>query len=206
VKWGREMKARFFSFIASLLMLGVVGTAQALPIDVTYTVSGSAGNWLYDFSVDNNLGGTNDIYMFGVQFSADHIVSSPTGWVDKASISPGSIPWNNASFGGSSRNYYNVWTTSGVFPAGAILAGAPTVSGFDVLDTSQTALPSVLWFAFAAGGTYTGGGTFNPNTNPGFEGTGSTPLPAALPLFASGLGVMGYLAKRRKRKAAALAA
>jgi hypothetical protein len=31
----------------------------------------------------------------------------------------------------------------------------------------------------------------------------STPLPAALPLFASGLGVMGFLAKRRKRKSAA---
>lgn len=36
---------------------------------------------------------------------------------------------------------------------------------------------------------------------------GSTPLPAALPLFASGLGVMGFLAKRRKRKdTAAIAA
>ena len=30
-----------------------------------------------------------------------------------------------------------------------------------------------------------------------------TPLPAALPLFASGLGAMGLLARRRKRKAAA---
>lgn len=30
--------------------------------------------------------------------------------------------------------------------------------------------------------------------------TTATPLPAALPLFASGLGIMGFLAKRRKRK------
>jgi hypothetical protein len=38
-------------------------------------------------------------------------------------------------------------------------------------------------------------------------GSGSqTPLPAALPLFASGLGVMGLLARRRKRKAAIAAA
>jgi hypothetical protein len=35
---------------------------------------------------------------------------------------------------------------------------------------------------------------------------GNTPLPAALPLFASGLGGLGFLALRRKRKAAALAA
>jgi hypothetical protein len=34
----------------------------------------------------------------------------------------------------------------------------------------------------------------------------ATPLPAALPLFAGGLGVIGLLARRRKRKAAALAA
>ena len=37
-------------------------------------------------------------------------------------------------------------------------------------------------------------------------GTGATPLPAALPLFASGLGALGLLGWRRKRKAAAIAA
>jgi hypothetical protein len=35
---------------------------------------------------------------------------------------------------------------------------------------------------------------------------GTTPLPAALPLFASGLGALGMLGWRRKRKAAAIAA
>jgi len=34
----------------------------------------------------------------------------------------------------------------------------------------------------------------------------ATPLPAALPLFATGLGVMGWLARRRKRKASAVLA
>jgi hypothetical protein len=33
----------------------------------------------------------------------------------------------------------------------------------------------------------------------------TTPLPAALPLFAGGLGVLGLLTKRRERKAAAAA-
>ena len=37
-------------------------------------------------------------------------------------------------------------------------------------------------------------------------GTGATPLPAALPLFAGGLGAMGLLGWRRKRKAAGIVA
>ena len=40
----------------------------------------------------------------------------------------------------------------------------------------------------------------------GTEEFPSTPLPAALPLFASGLGALGLLGWRRKRKAAAVAA
>lgn len=39
-----------------------------------------------------------------------------------------------------------------------------------------------------------------------FSAASETPLPAALPLFAGGLGVIGFLARRRKRKAAAIAA
>jgi hypothetical protein len=47
---------------------------------------------------------------------------------------------------------------------------------------------------------------------PGVVGTwditiqAATPLPAALPLFATGLGVMGFLARRRKRKGSAAVA
>ena len=54
----------------------------------------------------------------------------------------------------------------------------------------------------------------NPNVNDqlildviaGSPTTSATPLPAALPLFASGLGALGLLGWRRKRKNAALAA
>jgi len=53
------------------------------------------------------------------------------------------------------------------------------------------------------------GGDFQPGAALSGQvtvGTAVTPLPAALPLFATGLGALGLLGWRRKRKAAALAA
>jgi len=45
--------------------------------------------------------------------------------------------------------------------------------------------------------------TLYPDISFDLDPTGATPLPAALPLFASGLGAMGLLGWRRKRKSAA---
>ena len=47
------------------------------------------------------------------------------------------------------------------------------------------------------------GFTFDSITFPPGGQGGETPLPAALPLFATGLGALGLLGWRRKRKAAA---
>jgi hypothetical protein len=57
----------------------------------------------------------------------------------------------------------------------------------------------VLSFAINNNGNF-----FNDSTALTLE-ISSTPLPAALPLFASGLGAIGLLARRRKRKNAAAA-
>jgi hypothetical protein len=45
-----------------------------------------------------------------------------------------------------------------------------------------------------------GGGNSNIGLVTGFNDVVATPLPAALPLFATGLGLVGLLAGRRKRK------
>jgi len=76
--------------------------------------------------------------------------------------------------------------------------------------TNPAASSSFLELAFLV--TATSGTTalgFNFRDDPGFflfddvSVNQATPLPAALPLFAGGLGVLGLLARRRKRKSAA---
>jgi hypothetical protein len=60
------------------------------------------------------------------------------------------------------------------------------------------------WESYGLQEEYFGGNSLRGTLNPQLM---ATPLPAALPLFATGLGVIGLLALRRKRKgAAALAA
>jgi hypothetical protein len=68
---------------------------------------------------------------------------------------------------------------------------------FGVTNWADTAFDSGLAFSgLTVGGTPIGGE----------DDIAATPLPAALPLFATGLGALGLLGWRRKRKAAALAA
>ena len=69
----------------------------------------------------------------------------------------------------------------------------------------------VSWFAYTLGRTssYEGSEGFRQGMNPAFEGIAfqseqiaQTPVPGALPLFASVLGLGGFFGYRRKRKAA----
>jgi hypothetical protein len=189
---GEKMK-KLYAMLA-FCFGAMAAQAHADPVDVSYTVTGSAGNWNLDFSVANNLGGTNDIYFFGVDLSGRNITGSPTNW------DPNNWPtWNNSPYGGSNTTYNNVWID---FGPNEIVPSA-TLSGFDVAVSDLNAPTSVQWFAVALNGIYTGGGNFNNSSNPGFEGTATSgaavPEPASLALL--GAGVLGVAASRRKKKA-----
>lgn len=190
--------------IACLALLANLAVAQASPVDVSYTVSGSAGNWLYDFSVTNNLP-ANEIYSFGVVLNTTNRVGTPTGW------DPGAVGVNWFNNGGSNTNYNNTWVTcvTASCPAGhppSDIDPGQTLSGFQVLDSGQTALTGVSWYVTSFGNNpiYSGPGcSFNcsgAHDNPGFEGVASVsavPLPAAAWFFGSGLlGLVGVA--RRK--------
>jgi len=181
-------------FLISLLLVALLaGNVYAAPI-VSFNVSGSSGNWTLDFSVKNTLGGSNEIYFFGVELPTRNITASPSGWDPNEWTS-----WNNSALGGSSINYNNNWITNSTIVNP--ISNNQTFSGFDVLDTEATAPTSVPWFAFAELGTYSGNDNFLSASNPGFEGfasPNSVPLPPSALLLGSGL--LGLVGLRRFRK------
>jgi hypothetical protein len=188
--------------VAAVSLLGV--GAQAAPVDVSYSVSGSADNYTYNFSVTNNLGGTNLIYFFGVELPVYDITGSAVGWA------PANNPWNNSGYGGSNISYNNVWCDSGCAGIGPFsIASGNTLSGFLALDISPTPQSGIHWFAYAFNGVYDGGGNFSSNNNPGFEGVAgvsAVPEPSTWAMMILGFAGVGFMAYRRKSKPVLMAA
>jgi hypothetical protein len=197
---------KILSALAGFILFGAMSAAEANPVDVSFVASGSAGNWTLDFSVTNNLGGTNDIYFFGVRLPAQNVTGSPALWNPNAP--PG---YNPSIYGGSNTDYNNIWITCPTascipgFP-GDVVAPSETLSSFQVLDTDSALPISVGWFAVASGGHYTGAGCSficgAPGDNPGFEGfaaAAATPLPGTMLLFAAALAMLGGVFRWKKR-------
>jgi hypothetical protein len=112
---------------------------------------------------------------------------------------------NPAGFGVG--EYASPSTTANLFSvSGGVLTSADFVDygGFPPNVTCCT-LAFNLALGLAGLSDHTGS-AFANSTNLTFTAIAETPLPAALPLFATGLGALGLLGWRRKKKAAALTA
>jgi hypothetical protein len=185
---GAVMGIRHFPIAAvlALFVLQFASAANANTIDATYTVSGTPGSYTYDFTVSNNLSAPSFVVQVAANFiSSPTATNSPAGWQLRFQDSSG-VSW---------------FTAPPPLPlgAGATIQQGNSLSGFELTDS--TLLTSLEFMSYYYS-TYPGlaglqeyVGTANLTAN-----LASTPLPAAFPLFATGLGGLGLLGWRRKRK------
>jgi hypothetical protein len=172
----------------SIPVYGTSGGTLNFEMDVAPLGGGLGGpGGSVDISVSSNDPGTGGV-------AGDLVLSGPQDGpppVTITSFSYGDITGNSPV----GPNYIYDKTQWSVTINSADLAGLPI---FIAIDTSGLGCPG----GAAPGGycldptltiTSTGGLSFSPNT-------ATTPLPAALPLFASGLGLIGWIGRRRKRR------
>ncbi len=179
--------------LLAFALLASTALAQRAPT-VTYTATGSAGNWDLKFTLINNfLPGEGDFYFFGVYLdSGRDIAATPSGWDCNRFRQ-----WDNTGYGGSSQPYNNVWINLYSRPNDVHVS--ESMSTWEAVSHSTTAPTELKFFAFAAGGVYGGTDYFDNYWNPGFEGKGhlvTTPEPGAFAVL--GLGVFGLIRRRKK--------
>jgi len=201
---GDKMKKFFVLFFAAAVIAIFSNNSYAAIIDVSYSYSGTEGNYLLDFKVTNNMPvqtGENSgqyLYFFGVDMAYDASQGIPTGWEDWTDGNGGHT-WNNFSYGGSDTDYPTTWFTDYFFDKG--IAPGGSLSGFTV---HSSFLPDTIhYYAYTAGfPEYYGDDAFYKGWNPGFEGLvgpGQTtvPEPATAALFGIGGIVAAYFRKKK---------
>jgi hypothetical protein len=129
-------------------------------------------------------GSTLTLDVLGTATAPEHLIIGPPGSGGTYSNANGSIAGNDPH-----NPFLNQSATFNIFLSGV---------------SSNTSVTSALFSFGTTPGIDDVPGVISTTTGGG--GAGATPIPAGLPLFASGAGVLGYLGWRRKRKPAALAA
>jgi hypothetical protein len=154
----------------------LVSGTNAVGGNVTSTPSSANGAY-WDFEITNPNDGTKAIVnAFGINSTGANAVSATSGFT--AVLYP-------ATGSGTVNDYFTGWSN----------LSSTTLDGLALSSWDLTGV------TIAVGGWYTATGAATDDissiTLPGT--LTATPLPAALPLFAGGLGLMGLFARRRNR-------
>jgi hypothetical protein len=177
--------------LRSLLLGGaafvcVSGTAHAIVVGVaaTATVNETINGANSFYTVDNTSSSEWYIYAFDITYAspAHNPQTTQPGW--SAITGNGSNGCGDGYFCFYNSSYDSSVTTGDIAPG--------VIGSLFTFNAVEPASSYTIDFT-------------NGETTTFLDGSTSTPLPAALPLFASGLGALGLLGWRRKRKAAALA-
>jgi hypothetical protein len=191
-----------------------VSSTNSAPIGSAYTVS------LLDTAVSLDITGLG-VFDNGSTANIDNNINNP-GHTDTIYIGSGTAPTSSNSFGGSSLASVTIsnstatqvgyWAFGSISPLLlgpgsywiAVIYQDPNdtvYSSSPVATQSGVTITSSAFCDQSSGCSSESPGHFGPN----FEDVTATPLPAALPLFAGGLGMVGFLARRKKRNARAAA-
>jgi hypothetical protein len=209
-----KMKARTL-FLTAVVGLAV-GLATPASADFVFTGSGSSGTFVgqasepWELNADggnpNNwgspgVGNSTTPYLEGVAAFGLDLTFFGVGPIDPASIiigngancigaSSGGTTFCNEPFGAE-----GIWN--------AFLTG-PNSIAFRAQNVGQILDPGELFFVnvFFTDSTPPTNFSFNGVWITEFSPTPNVPVPAALPLFATGLAAIGLLARRRKKQAA----
>lgn len=207
--------------VAALTLVAMSQQASASTLYDNGQVNGTITGWTLSsvYAVSDSFTLSQASILTGVNFgvwilptdvltSVDWAITSTPGTypvTGTAAVTTGSALTPTSNYGGG--GIYQVSVDSFSLPNISLAAG----TYYLVLQNSVTVANSVAYWDENDGPS---SATENATGSIGSEsfqilgdaGIGTTPLPAALPLFASGLGGLGLLGWRRKKKAAALAA
>jgi hypothetical protein len=188
-------------FAAGLLFaISWCSAAQAIPVELQYsgivsdtTVTGVSPGDTITFDVFADNGGSS---LISQTWSVTDITSATiTAGTYSATTSGPVSGLSSGSFTTNSSGFLATLSFSALFQNGTDTNGATLFSYY--MNGGNP-----IWFE------ETFGNSFNANVVPNIDNTTislvPTPLPAAFPLFATGIGGLGLLGWRRKRKARAI--
>ena len=191
----------FAQLFAGFILAGSAATVIGSPavalvgsVDVSFSLSGSPGEWVYNFTVTNNTPSSrdatfvySDVAVFSMNIANGLVIGSPLGWAqDNGFPQP---TWCALPAGCFLSNY------------SSNLSSGVTLSNFLVRTMSNEPQHSIAWGINFTYDDVRGDDYFNRHFA-GITGVAISeiPLPAALPLFVTGLTGLGFLAHRRKLK------
>jgi hypothetical protein len=230
VAWGLgglPMKSKNVTGALCAALFAMTSPSQASVVD-TFTVSPNPINAGASSLLDLNLSITADPGYFNAQFTGGTVtLYSGVGPQDSFTITPGINPQDfqqsyiyplagnffpsftvTANYSEQYQVYQQTgqyWQSSGYWYYYSYSCGFfSTCTGSYWVDTSHW-VPLYGYVTYTATGSFSDRGNLSLVVNPLVDGgpAQATPLPAALPLFAGGLGVVALLARRRKQKRAA---
>jgi hypothetical protein len=181
--------ASFSGSTAAFTTINVSGAGPANPLNLLSD----------DIDIASGVSATNILHVFVTE-------QGVTGPVGAAINFASSFTSNALSAGWTLTEQTFLDPANGLFTTTGPLSSAPftTIGTQSANAIGNTGSPGP--YSVTEEYTITTHGFGNTNDTIDLSATAATPIPGALPLFAAGIGMMGLLARRRKRNNSALAA